>query len=333
MSEAGRGGQAEDGADRPVFAIDIQTHHVPKRAAAILARCRREGPVHGIDPKIDPGSSIFGIARRLRAMDEAGIGVSVLSFAPVGGIVDRVLRGELCAAANDGLIEACARHPDRFVMAAMLPLPDAEAAAGELARIAGAPALRAVQITADATGYVPDHDDFARLFAAVAGLNLPVIIHPTAGIVDLAPQFDAYGLGSGMHAMVSHALVAGRMIQSGMLDRIPGLELILTHLGGILPFLIDRLDSRHRGGTQFAPSHYLRERVFLDNCGYPDGPALRCALDTVGAARILIGSDWPSRPIAPALDAVRRLGADARRAILWDNAARWFDPARSRVVQ
>jgi aminocarboxymuconate-semialdehyde decarboxylase len=135
-----------------------------------------------------------------------------------------------------------------------------------------------------------------------------------------------------MHAMISNALVAARMIQSGMLDRIGGLELIVTHLGGILPFLIDRLDSRHSGPTAFPPSHYLRTRLWFDACGYPAGPALRCVLETVGAGRLMIGSDWPSRPIAPALEAIRDLGLGevAERAILGGNAARWFDPARPR---
>src|SRR3546814_5417132 len=88
------------------------------------------------------------------------------------------------------------------------------------------------------------------------------------------------------------------MIQSGLLDRIGKLELIITHLGGILPFLIDRLDSRNTGPAQHPPSHYLRTRVHVDNCGYPAGPALRLAIETLGIGSLLIGSDWPSRPIA-----------------------------------
>jgi predicted TIM-barrel fold metal-dependent hydrolase len=122
------------------------------------------------------------------------------------------------------------------------------------------------------------------------------------------------------------------MIQSGLLDRVKDLTLILTHLGGVLPFLIERLDSRHEGGTAYAPSHYLRERVWVDACGYPAGPALRCALEVMGPDRIVIGSDWPSRPIAPALAAIRGLGLTpkAEAAILGGNAARWFGPSAPR---
>src|SRR3546814_14824484 len=61
-------------------------------------------------------------------------------------------------------------------------------------------------------------------------------------------------------------------------------------------------------------------------------PALSLAIETLGIGRLLIGSDWPSRPIAPALDAIRamRLSEADARAVMGGNAARWFDPATPR---
>jgi len=317
--------------------IDIQTHYVPPAAARLLQldRDRQGATVPGLAPDGDPAGPMFGVEARLRTMDEAGIDVSVLSFAPIGIIEDVGLRIDLCRAANDGLLALCAAHPGRFVAAAMLPLPDGPAALDELIRVRDQANLRAIHIVAQTIRYRPDAIEMEPLFRAAAEAGLPIIIHPSAGVVDLAPQFDDYGLSSGMHAMVSNALVAARMIQSGMLDRLPGLELIVTHLGGILPFLIDRLDSRNTGPTAFAPSHYLRTRLWFDACGYPAGPALRCALETVGVERMMIGSDWPSRPIAPAIAAIQALGLapDAERAILHDTALRWFDPRQPRSVR
>jgi predicted TIM-barrel fold metal-dependent hydrolase len=313
--------------------IDTQTHYVPPQAATLIERLQAQIPVHGIARNIDPAAPIFGLDERLRAMDEAGVEVAVLSPAPIGLIADRDRRIDLCRANNDGLLAACAAWPDRFVTAAMLPLPDGNDAIAELERVRGEDRVRAIFIVAQATLYRPDDSALEGLFAIAADAGLPVIIHPTAGVADLAPEFDAYGLGSGLHAMISHALVAARIMQSGLMDRIEGLELILTHLGGVLPFLIERLDNRHRGPTRFPPSHYLRHRLFLDNCGYPAGPALRCTFETVGPGRMVMGSDWPSRPIAPAIESIRSLGLelDAEEAILGGNAARWFDPRRSRI--
>ena len=316
--------------------IDIQTHYVAPAAARIVQRNRdRLGTsVDGLDLSGGILGPMFGVDARLRAMDAAGIDVSVLSFAPIGIVEDVEFCVELCQAANDGLLALCATHAGRFVAAAMLPLPDGKAAIAELARIRDEPDLRAIQIVAQTTRYRPDAISLEPLFQAAGDAGLPIIIHPAAGVADLAPQFADYGLASGMHAMVSSALVAARMIQSGMMDRHPGLELILTHLGGILPFLVDRLDSRNSGPCDFPPSHYLRSRLWFDACGYPAGPALRCALATVGADRLLVGSDWPSRAIEPALEAVRdlELSREATRAFLGGNAARWFNPAQPRSV-
>lgn len=326
--------RGEPGPAGPV--IDIQTHYVPPAAARLLQlyRDRRGASVDGLASGGDPAGPMFGVEARLRAMDAAGVDVSVLSFAPIGVIEDAGVCVDLCRAANDGLLELCATHPRRFVAAATLPLPDGAAALAELIRIRDQGDLRAIHIVAQTTHYRPDATGLQPLFRAAADAGLPIIIHPAAGVADLAPQFADYGLSSGMHAMVSNALVAARMIQSGMLDRIPGLELIVTHLGGILPFLVDRLDSRNSGPSAFPPSYYLRSRLWFDACGYPAGPALRCALETVGADRLLIGSDWPSRPIEPALQAIRdlKMGETVERAILGGNAARWFDPSRPRPL-
>src|SRR5690606_6097462 len=152
--------------------------------------------------------------------------------------------------------------------------------------------------------YRPDHG-FDEVFSLAANQRLPILLHPAAGVADLSPAFEDYGLASGMHAMVSHALVAARMIQSGLLDRVPDLELILTHLGGILPFLIDRLDRRHAGPTRHPPAHYLRTSVHLDDSRHLAVPARSLAIGRVGVEPVMIGTDWPSRPHAARLNAVR----------------------------
>jgi len=314
--------------------IDCQTHYIGPEALRVLEGAAATGCRPAGLPRA-PGAAhpMTNLEARLAAMEEAGIRVSLLGFAPVGLIDDPGLRTALCRAANDDLAAACAAFPDRFVMAGCLPLPDPEAALAELERIAGTGALRAVQIVAQTTHYRPDELGIDPLLGRIAAEGLPLILHPAAGVADLAPQFEAFGLSSGMHAMVSHALVAARMIQSGLLDRIPDLVLIVTHLGGILPFLIDRLDSRAAGPALHAPSHYLRHRILVDACSYPAGPALRCALETIGPDRIVLGSDWPSRPIAPALAAIRGLALppEVEAGILGGTAARWFDPKRPRL--
>src|SRR3546814_19120359 len=110
-------------------------------------------------------------------------------MAPIGISADRRLRLDICRAANNGLLEACTAYPQRFVMAAAPPFPDAAAAHAELARIASDASLRAVQIVAQTTGYWPDPglDDIFRL---AAGTRLPNHLPPAAGIADSSTDSD-----------------------------------------------------------------------------------------------------------------------------------------------
>jgi predicted TIM-barrel fold metal-dependent hydrolase len=134
-----------------------------------------------------------------------------------------------------------------------------------------------------------------------------------------------------MHAMVSGPVVVARMIASGVFDRLPGLAVIVPSLGGVIPFLASRLDDRLTGPMARTPGDYLRSNVFYDSSTFPAGPSYRCAIDVVGASQLLLGSDYPSWQMAPALEALETmdLAPEERRAIRGGTAARWFDPSFS----
>lgn len=101
------------------------------------------------------------------------------------------------------------------------------------------------------------------------------------------------------------------MMLSGTLDEHPGLDLVIPHLGGVLPYLAQRLiDQSDRGAARHDIPTYLRNRTYLDTCSFHQ-PALRCALDTVGPSRLVLGSDYPFRgPVERALADVRDSGFD-----------------------
>jgi len=81
-----------------------------------------------------------------------------------------------------------------------------------------------------------------------------------------------------------------------------------------------------RGRSLGPPSTYLR-RFYYDSVTYTDRN-LRFLLDSVGAERVLFGTDWPAPMVV--VDPVRRLEqapllqADERAAILYANTARLF---------
>src|SRR6185369_13328913 len=77
----------------------------------------------------------------------------------------------------------------------------------------------------------------------------------------------------------------------------PNIKWVLSHLGGAIPYLAERLD---RGWQAFPdcrvnidkpPSEYLRQ-FYFDTVNF-DPRALRLAVDFAGASQILAGSDYP----------------------------------------
>jgi aminocarboxymuconate-semialdehyde decarboxylase len=92
-------------------------------------------------------------------------------------------------------------------------------------------------------------------------------------------------------------LAAARLIFSGIPDRFPKLKMCLGQAGGFLPYIIGRLDHGYTARPEcrkFAsskPSHYLRW-FYYDTIIFAPG-ALGFMIDTVGADRVMLGSDFP----------------------------------------
>jgi aminocarboxymuconate-semialdehyde decarboxylase len=119
-------------------------------------------------------------------------------------------------------------------------------------------------------------------------------------------------------------------VLSGLLDRFQSLDVVIPHLGGVIPYLSQRLAEQVAGQAEHEFTHYLTNRLYYDNCSY-HAPALRCAVETVGAERIMLGSDYPFRgALRRCVDDVvaADLDDEAKRAMLGGTAGRWFTPER-----
>lgn len=90
-----------------------------------------------------------------------------------------------------------------------------------------------------------------------------------------------------------------RLIYSGLFDTFPGLQLIIGHLGEMLPFAAYRIDRYYGlGGSgtrrlQRLPSEYLRDNVYVTTSGNFCPPAFACTLDVMGADRVMFSVDYP----------------------------------------
>ena len=92
-------------------------------------------------------------------------------------------------------------------------------------------------------------------------------------------------------------LAAAKLVFAGVPARYPRIKWVLSHLGGAVPYLAERLDRGWRAfgdcraHLDIAPSEHLRS-FYFDTVNF-DPRALRFAADFAGASQLLAGSDYP----------------------------------------
>jgi aminocarboxymuconate-semialdehyde decarboxylase len=232
--------------------------------------------------------------KRIAAMDEAGVGMAVLSV----GALNIGWAGARDAAAarfvNDGLAAVCRQHPHRFRFVAVLPCSDHTEMVAELDRALsiGAAGVGIATEVGDLALHAPELREFWR---EMSHRKLIVLVHPTYpsdGPVNDRGPFLAVGYPG------ETAMAATQLALAGVLEESPDARIVWSHLGGGLAMIMDRLD---RGYQRFSdcphpPSHYLRRCYFDTACTH--GPALDCAHATFGASALLFGTDVPHVPNA-----------------------------------
>jgi aminocarboxymuconate-semialdehyde decarboxylase len=129
---------------------------------------------------------------------------------------------------------------------------------------------------------------------------------------------------------VDRAVTFATLVSGGVMDECPDLKIVLGHGGGYTCYGIGRMDhgwkvrSEARAHISQPPSAYLR-RFYYDCIVYTE-PALRYLIDTVGADRVVFGTDWPydmalDWPVSWIL-AMESLTQAEKEAILWRNLER-----------
>jgi aminocarboxymuconate-semialdehyde decarboxylase len=270
---------------------------------------------------------ISQLEARLSDMDAEGIDIQATSCVPfvMYPEVSAELGSTIARINNDALAAACARHPDRFVPLASVPLQDPPAAARELLRAAQL-GLRGVEIPPNVCGQGLDEPQFEVFWEAAEALRMVVCIHP----FDAAPHgmLARYGLGNLVGNLYDTGLAAALLIYGGVLERHPALRVVLYHGGGAFPSLMGRLDMGYRiypecqAAIPRPPSTYLNQFAF-DIIAFSQD-MLRYLISTYGAERLVVGSDYPlPAGLAHPVAGVKALGLDAETesAVLGGNAS------------
>jgi len=154
-------------------------------------------------------------------------------------------------------------------------------------------------------------------------------IHPTSPVG--VEAMTEYWLMPLVGFLFDTTLAAAHLVFAGVVERFPRIQWVLSHLGGAVPYLAERLDRGFyafrecRQHIERPPSEYLKDRFLYDTVNF-DARALGLAMEFAGADRLLAGSDYPHQigSIPRMLESVRELRPPAAdgEAILGGNAAR-----------
>lgn len=291
-----------------MLTIDVHTHFVPPQALADARRGAgfdgmRAERVDGVDWLVHrqgfgyPVPPVFfDLEARLRSMDERDIRHAVISISPQLFMywADAGETAGFCRAANDALAAFAAGSGGRLSAVATLPMTDPAAAVAELRRAAGELRMRGAQIGPDVAGTPLDDPALRPVLTAASDLGVPLILHPY--YVGVRPGLADFYLTNLIGNPLATTVAAARLIFSGTLDAVPGLQVVLMHGGGYFPYQIGRLDHGWRvrpeaAGCAMQPSLYLF-RFWYDTVTHAPVP-LRFLTDMVGADRVLFGTDFP----------------------------------------
>jgi aminocarboxymuconate-semialdehyde decarboxylase len=314
--------------------VDVHNHALPNEALELLRSDATYGASFDGDRVTFNGSTIgvrpVNVDARAKLAELAAMRIDAAVVCPTPALFFAGLDAEaaevLSRAVNDGLAGFERAEPERFRWMAHVPLEHPERAVGVLedAKAAGA---AGVEIPTSISGRRVDAAEFEPFWAAAERLDLPVFPHPYEN--EPHPALESWHLDNVIGNLLETTITAERLILAGVLDRYPGLRILLAHAGGFFPFQAGRL--RHARtvraelvDTPEDPWSY-RGRLIVDTITH-DVDALRYVVERMGAENVVLGTDLPApmAPPQPVDELEQAVGAETAAQIATTNARRLY---------
>jgi aminocarboxymuconate-semialdehyde decarboxylase len=234
---------------------------------------------------------------RLEEMGRDGVDMQVISATPVLFAYERPAEQALdCAKLfNDAALELCAKGQGRLKSLCQVPLQDVDASCEELSRCMRAGHL-GVQIGNHVGEKNLDDPGIVTFLHHCADEGAAVLVHPWDMLGQSRMPRYMMPWTVGMPAETQLGIVA--MILGGAFDKLPAeLRICFAHGGGSFAFLLGRLQNawEHHpvahGNCKQSPRSYVN-RFYVDSAVF-DSRALEFLVSTMGAERVMLGSDYP----------------------------------------
>ncbi len=274
--------------------VDIHAHYFPVEYLDLLDRYGGSETGSAISRNCFAGKVQGDLDFRFRVMEEAGIDMQVLSVPPQFPYLENEQHAaEAARLANDLCADLRRQYPQRFELFAIFPLPHMDAALKELARAMDELGMVGAAVGTTVRGKSIAHPAFDPLYAELNRRGAVLFVHPT-GVSACSSCITQAGLTWPVGAPFEDTVCLLEMMKAGIPARYPNIKVIISHLGGTLPFLIRRLDLQ---APMFLPKGSEKPSVLARSfwCDTVNGhpSALRDACDCYGTGKVLLGTDYP----------------------------------------
>ena len=301
---------------------DVHNHAVPREAVELLRGgtgypIKVEGDFMEADRVRAELTPVFlDPEAKLEQLAQAGLEAAVVSGSPAlfAYEADADRGAALCRAVNRGLADLCAFEPARLRWIAHVPLQAPGVAASVLAEAARAGAVGA-HIGTSVAGMPLADAGLDPFWRAAEQHDLTLMLHPAYN--NPHPGLEGYHLQNAIGNQLETTVAAERLIVTGVLDRHPGLRLLLVHAAGYMPWQAGRLRHAATVRAELAASppdpYAYFGRVFADTITH-DAHALRFLVARVGADNVVMGTDLPFDMATPEPAAALEEALDAETA-------------------
>ncbi|MBM9593186.1 amidohydrolase family protein [Roseitranquillus sediminis] len=288
--------------------VDAHAHLVPPRLLEELQDRKAEFGSVAMTPKdgslsfafagraptrpVSPG--LTGVDKRLGWMDENGIDRQVIGgwLDMFGNDMPAAEGAEWARTINRHLSAAAEESGGRFIPLAVLPTQDG-ALAAEVLREAWEMGFRGAMIGTqpDNGGGVLDDASLDPFWQAADALGAIVAIHPVFDAGDDRVKFK--GMENAVGRVTDSLIAVSRIIYSGHVEKYARAKILVGIGGAALPYVLGRLKRNHSLHPEdMGDPEKALSMLWYDTLVH-DPAALRLLIETVGADRIMLGSDMP----------------------------------------
>ncbi len=322
--------------------IDWEHHYLPEEL--MLKKGGKKGETtivyeHG-RPRGNLRSELADVEEHLRVMDTAGIDMAVLTIAVSSDASEEAL--EECKIWDNCAAEVIRKYPQRFSALAPIPPLGGTRAFAELKRAVEELGIKGVVVRSQVNGKSMDAQELYPFYEQVQALKVPIFVHPS-GVQQGFDILDApYDLGRSIGRELDLTVATTRIILSGVLDDFPELTFVMSHKGGAIAAVKDRIEyqfghtgwpgTRPQGTRNRLPFDQALKRMYFNLAGSHGGmSSIQCALTAISPERLVFGTDYPQeffdedpRNIKTYIENIRKLDLDtaSKEAMLGENARR-----------